>query len=84
MISLILPIMMRTSRKGSKYSKSKIIFKDLSYKVNGIFFDIFKELGGAYDEKIYQRAVETKLKIAKINYEREKVVDLVMEGVKIG
>ena len=36
----------------------KIIYKELSYKIVGILFDVFKCLGGGCQEKYYQRAIK--------------------------
>ncbi|MDP3996569.1 MAG: GxxExxY protein [bacterium] len=50
---------------------SKILYKDLSYKLNGLFFAIHKELGWQRSEKSYADALEQKLKDNNISYERE-------------
>lgn len=50
----------------------EILYKDLCYKLNGIFFEIQNELGSACSEKQYQDILEFKLKSAGLNYEREK------------
>jgi len=51
---------------------SKIIYKDLSYKLNGIFYEIYNTLGNIYSEKQYQDVLEERLKKEKLRYEREK------------
>ncbi len=50
----------------------EILYKDLCYKLNGIFFEIQNELGSACSEKQYQDILEFKLNPAGLNYEREK------------
>ena len=62
----------------------KVICKELSYKVVGILFDVHSSLGGRYQEKYYQRAVETALGKEKLKYRRELPVDLTFKGDKIG
>lgn len=63
---------------------SKIIHKKLSYKVNGVLFDVIKQLGSSYHEKYYQRAIEARLKQLEIPYKREKKVDIKIGNNKIG
>ncbi len=62
----------------------KLIFKDLSYKINGLLFDIHNELGRYCNEKQFCDALEDKLKQNNITYEREKVLPPSFEGEKNG
>jgi len=39
----------------------KVIYPELSYKIVGILYNVHTELGGKYQEKYYQRAVEKAL-----------------------
>ena len=61
-----------------------IIFKVLSYKVVGLLFEVSKSLGGAYQEKYYQRAIEKLLLKNKVPFEREYKVDVTFGGDIIG
>lgn len=63
---------------------SKIVEKDLSYKIVGILYEVHTKLGGRYQEKIYQAAVEKLLQRDKISYKKGLPVDLIFEGSKIG
>jgi len=51
---------------------SKLIYPNLSYKINGILFTVHNELGRFSNEKQYADAVEAYLKKFVIDYEREK------------
>jgi GxxExxY protein len=51
---------------------SKLIYPDLSYKINGILFAVHNELGRFSNEKQYADAIEGFLKRLHISYEREK------------
>ena len=62
----------------------KIVYKDLSYKIIGVLFDVHKKLGNRYQEKYYQRAVEKGLKQNSLNFQKELSVNLSYEGEKIG
>jgi len=63
---------------------SEIIYPKLSYEVIGAAFKVFNNLGYGHNEKYYQRAFSEELKIRKLDFEREKEVDLLYLGKKIG
>ena len=65
-------------------ANSKVIYPELSYKIVGILYNVHTELGGKYQEKYYQRAVEKALLSEKIPFEKELMVDLSFKGEKIG
>jgi len=60
------------------------LYQDLTYKLRGIFFEAYNQLGPGLSEKIYQRAVIQELKNQKIPYETEKVISIEYKNVKIG
>ncbi len=60
---------METERKKSV--SKKVIYPELSYMVNGILFDVKKELGQYAREKQYGDLIEKKLKEKDISYKRE-------------
>ncbi|MBI2633812.1 MAG: GxxExxY protein [Parcubacteria group bacterium] len=60
--------------------EEKIIYKELSYKMNGIAFAVHNELGCYCNEKQYCDAIEKYLKLYDIPYEREKVVPVSFAG----
>ncbi|HVY35724.1 MAG TPA: GxxExxY protein [Candidatus Paceibacterota bacterium] len=51
-----------------------IIHKELSYRVNGILFDVHNQLGRFCREKKYGDLFETKLRNEKMVFERERAV----------
>jgi GxxExxY protein len=63
---------------------SSIVQKELSYKIMGLLFSVYSELGNRYQEKYYQRALEQALKNSNINYKKEMPVDLTFKGKIIG
>lgn len=50
----------------------------------GILFDVHNRLGGGFEEKYYQRAVEKLMKSNKLSFDRELKADISFEGDKIG
>ena len=53
---------------------SKIIYKGLSYKVNGIFYEIYNTLGNIYSEKQYQDVLEERLRKEGLRDTKEKKI----------
>ena len=64
--------------------EGKIIYKELSYKIVGILFEVFNELGAGYQEKYYEKAIEKCLLDENINHIRQAPYVLKMRGEIIG
>jgi GxxExxY protein len=60
-----------------------LIHPELSYKIIGIAFDIYNELGWGHDEKIYQSAFAKALTDANLKYEKEKYIPIDFRGQRI-
>jgi len=65
-------------------SMAKLVYPKLSYTIMGILFEVHNKLGTKYQEKHYQRAIETKLESLGIPYKREAKVDIEFEGKSLG
>lgn len=69
----------------SSYNKrDDLIYPELSYKINGILFEVYNELGPGHKEKYYQSAIQEALKQNKFKVERELYVPLKYNDVKVG
>jgi len=64
--------------------RDNLIYKDEYYKIVGILFKVFKELGGNLLEKHYQKAVAIALKLAGIKFIEQFPIKLYYEGQFIG
>lgn len=60
--------------------KTEILFKDLSYKICGLFFSVHNDLGRYRNEKQYGDALEFLLKESGTNYAREKALPISFTG----
>jgi len=60
------------------------LYEDLTYKLRGIFFEVYNQLGPGLSEKIYQRAVIQELKDKNISYKTEKTININYKNIKIG
>lgn len=61
---------------------TNLIYSDLTYKINGILFNIHNHLGRYCNEKQYGDAIENNLNKLGIKYEREKYLPSSFKGEK--
>jgi len=61
-----------------------LVYPELSYKIMGILFDVHNRLGGSFEEKYYQRAVEKLFILNKMQFNKELKADILFEGDRIG
>ena len=52
-------------------SKVRLLYPDLSYQLQGCFFQVYNILGFGHKEIAYQRALEQELTLQNISFERE-------------
>ena len=64
--------------------EGKLLYKDLSYKINGILFSVHNQLGRSASEGQYGDLLTQLLQNAKLKYEREKVLPPSFAGEKPG
>lgn len=60
-----------------------LIYPEESKRILGIAMLLHREMGCGFKEKVYQDAFEVLLKENRIEYEREKHIDLLFHGVKL-
>lgn len=61
-----------------------LIYAELTYDLNGIFFTAHNELGRFCNERQYGDALERRLRERNIPYERERVLAPMFEGERPG
>jgi GxxExxY protein len=64
--------------------RADLLYPDLSYKINGALFDVFKKLGPGYQERYYQRAVASALTENNISFQEQLPVPLFYNNKPIG
>ena len=62
----------------------KVLYKELSYEVVGVLFDVFVDVGYGYSEKYYQRAITKGFKAQNIHFKEQVPYTLKYQGEKIG
>lgn len=63
---------------------TKLLYPDLTYQVRGACFKIWKELGSAFKESAYQKALALELGKRKLSFETEKSIKIIYEGKEVG
>lgn len=61
-----------------------IVYPDLSYKIVGCLFEVFRNLGANHRERYYQEAVKKELAQNKINFREQVYIPLDYKNDKIG
>jgi len=62
----------------------KVVYPDLSYKIVGVLFEVFNELGYSYREIYYQKAIAKLLKKLNVEFQEQVFIPLLFQGEKIG
>lgn len=65
-------------------SGEKVIYKDLSYAIVGILYEVDNELGTGLQEKYYQRAIEKALTKKNIPFKSQVPYEITIRGESIG
>lgn len=66
------------------FDHKKLIYPEISYKINGVLFKIYNELGAGYQEKYYYKLIELELEKAKIPFRKQVLVDLRYKNTDLG
>lgn len=61
----------------------KLLYEDLTYQIRGACFNVWKEFGGAFKEKVVDRALTEELKGRGLEVESQKAIDIYYKGKKI-
>ncbi len=62
----------------------KVIYKDLSYQVVGILFEVYNDLGYGYQEKYYEKAIVKYFTFYKVDFKRQVPYKIAAKGEIIG
>lgn len=67
-------------------NKVDLLYKDLSYKLQGAFINVRKDFGSGHKEKVYQNALVEEFLANKIIFEKEKNINIYSPktGNKVG
>lgn len=60
------------------------LYKNLTYKIIGVLYEVHNELGCVHKENIYHNALIIEFKERNISFEEEKSINVTYKGKKIG
>jgi GxxExxY protein len=63
---------------------TRIIYKELSYKIVGILFEVYNELGYGYKESHYQKALELSFSKSGLRYRSQCPYSILFRNEIIG
>ncbi len=63
---------------------NRLVYPKLSYKIIGILFDVYNNLGYGYQEKYYQKAIASEFRKNKIKFKEQVSSPISFKNEKIG
>lgn len=63
---------------------SRVIYPEMSFKIIGLAFNVFNDIGYGMNEKYYQRALTILLEKENIPFQKEKLVKLNYQARPVG
>ncbi|MBI4262647.1 GxxExxY protein [Candidatus Uhrbacteria bacterium] len=64
--------------------KSPLLYQDITYKVRGACFDVWKQFGGAFKEAVVDRALTVAMEKRGLQVEDQVTIDVYYGGRKVG
>jgi len=64
--------------------RNDLIYKDECYKIVGLIFEVFNNLGFGHKEKFYQNAIASEFKKNKIDFKEQLRAKVKFKGSEIG
>jgi len=76
--------MNNTGGKQYTIKRKDLLYPELSFKINGVLFEVSKQLGGGHQERYYQKAVKLGLNKAKLSSQEQVYVPLKFDNQVVG
>ncbi len=61
----------------------KIILKEKSYLIQGVIFEVYREMGSGFLEAVYQECLEKEFMMQKIPFNSQKEITINYKGEKL-
>ena len=62
---------------------NSLLYRDEVYAIQGAIFDVYREMGNAWHEEVYQQCVERELKLRGIPFESKRELPIFYKGEPI-
>ena len=63
---------------------TKLLYPNLSYKIRGSCFKVWKQFGGAFKEKIVENALAIEFEKRQLHFFTQKRIDVYYDSKKVG
>ena len=64
--------------------KSEYLYRDLTYKIRGAFFEVYNILGTGFKEDVYHKALKKEFESEQILFIEKKRLNIFYKGEKVG
>jgi GxxExxY protein len=64
--------------------RNDLVYPDLCYQIIGILFEVYRQLGGGYHEKYYQKIVAKESNKCGLGFYEQVATLLIYKGSKVG
>ena len=61
-----------------------LLYEDLIYRIRRSIFNVYNYLGNGHKEQVYQKALEKEFVLQKIQFTKEKTLNVTYKGDKVG
>lgn len=75
---------MRVNQGNYILKRNDLWYPELCYRINGVLFEVFKEIGGGHKEEYFQKAVAVGLQEEGLNYIEQYFVPLKFRNKTVG
>jgi GxxExxY protein len=65
-------------------SKTEFLYKDLSYKIIGCFYEVYNDLGPAHKEQVYQEALKVSFAEKGVSFKSNKKLKILFKNKEVG
>lgn len=63
---------------------TEFLYEDVTYKIRGACFEVYKQFGGAFKEKVIENSLIEELKSRGLEIENQKRIDIYFKDKKVG
>ena len=60
-----------------------LLYRDEVYAIQGAIFDVYREMGNAWHEEVYQQCMERELRLRGVPFESKKELPIFYKGEQI-
>lgn len=61
-----------------------MLYEELTYKIRGVFYEVYNTLGPGFKEEIYHRALAKELRLRKIPFIEKRQLTITYKNEKVG